>query len=412
VTITQFDVTSLLDAIRAGGDIDVIRKGVELILQALIETEATEVIGAQRFERTEGRTAQRNGSRDRLLSTKAGDVELKIPKLRKGSFFPSILERRRRIDRALFAVVMEAYVHGVSTRKVDELVAAMGATSGISKSEVSRICIGLDEEMATWRARRLDHVEFPYVFADATHIKGRVNSQVVSRAVVVVTGVAMTGEREVLGCVVGDTETEAFWAELFRSLRARGLAGVRLVVSDHHSGLKAAIAKCFVGAAWQRCRVHFMRNVLAKVNRANGDMVAAAIRTIFAQPTAEAVSAQFERILDTLHGQFPEVTAMLADAREELLAFAAFPIEHWRKLWSTNPIERLHREVKRRTDVVGVFPNDAAIGRLVTAVIVEQHDEWAVAERRYLSETSMARLRQSAPPVVPAVTRGRKRLAS
>ena len=184
------------------------------------------------------------------------------------------------------------------------------------------------------------------------------------------------------------------------------------MVSDHHSGLKAAIAKCFVGAAWQRCRVHFMRNVLAKVNRANGDMVAAAIRTIFAQPTAEAVSAQFERILDTLHGQFPEVTAMLADAREELLAFAAFPIEHWRKLWSTNPIERLHREVKRRTDVVGVFPNDAAIGRLVTAVIVEQHDEWAVAERRYLSETSMARLRQSAPPVVPAVTRGRKRLAS
>jgi putative transposase len=411
VTLTQFDVTSLLDAIRAGGDIDVIRKGVELILQALIETEATEVIGAQRFERTEGRTAQRNGSRDRLLSTKAGDVELKIPKLRKGSFFPSILERRRRIDRALFAVVMEAYVHGVSTRKVDDLVAAMGATSGISKSEVSRICAGLDEEMAAWRARRLDHVEFPYVFADATYIKGRVNGQVVSRAVVVVTGVAMTGEREVLGCAVGDTETEAFWAELFRSLRARGLAGVRLVVSDHHSGLKAAIAKCFVGAAWQRCRVHFMRNVLAKVNRANGDMVAAAIRTIFAQPTAEAVSAQFERILDTLQGQFPEVTAMLADAREELVAFAVFPIEHWRKLWSTNPIERLHREVKRRTDVVGVFPNDDAIARLVTAVIVEQHDEWAVAERRYLSETSMARLRQSPPPVVPAVTRGRKRLA-
>jgi transposase-like protein len=276
---------------------------------------------------------------------------------------------------------------------------------------VSRICASLDEEMAAWRTRRLDHVEFPYVFADATYIKGRVNGQVVSRAVVVVTGVAMTGEREVLGCAVGDTETEAFWAEFFRSLRSRGLSGVRLVISDHHSGLKAAIAKCFVGAAWQRCRVHFMRNVLAKVNRANGDMVAAAIRTIFAQPTAEAVFAQFDRIVETLQAQFPEVTAMLVDARDDLLAFTAFPFEHWRKIWSTNPLERLHREVKRRTDVVGVFPNDPAIDRLVTAVIVEQHDEWAVAERRYLSETSMARLRQSASAPVPAVTRGRKRLA-
>lgn len=204
MTLTQCDVTSLLDAIRAGGDLDVIRKSVEMMLQALIDAEATEEIGAGRFERTETRTNQRNGHRDRLLATKAGDVELKIPKLRKGSFFPSILERRRRIDRALFAVVMEAYVHGVSTRKVDDLVAALGADSGISKSEVSRICAGLDTEMAAWRSRRLDHVEFPYVFADATFLKGRVGGQVVSRAVVVVTGVAMTGEREVLGCAVGD----------------------------------------------------------------------------------------------------------------------------------------------------------------------------------------------------------------
>jgi transposase-like protein len=410
VTLGQSDVYELLDAIRAGGDIDIIRKGVELVLQALIDAEATERIGAGRYERTATRTTQRNGNRDRLLMTKAGDVELKIPKLRAGSFFPSILERRRRIDRALFAVVMEAYVHGVSTRKVDDLVAALGATSGISKSEVSRICSNLDEEMAAWRTRRLDHVEFPYLFADATYLKGRVHGQVVSRAVVVVTGVAMTGEREVLGCAVGDTETEAFWAEFFRSLRARGLTGVRLVISDHHTGLKTAIARCFVGAAWQRCRVHFMRNVLAKVNRANGEMVAAAIRTIFAQPTAEAVFSQFDRIVDTLTGQFPDVTAMLTDARHDLLAFTAFPIEHWRKLWSTNPLERLHREIKRRTDVVGVFPNDAAIDRLVTAVIIEQHDEWAVAERRYLSETSMARLRQTSPQ--PATTSKRKRLAS
>jgi transposase-like protein len=411
VTLDQSDVNELLDAIRAGGDIDIIRKGVELVLQALIEAEATERIGAGRFERCETRTTQRNGHRDRLLATKAGDVELKIPKLRQGSFFPSILERRRRIDRALFAVVMEAYVHGVSTRKVDDLVAALGAASGISKSEVSRICGGLDEEMAAFRARRLDHVEFPYVFADATYLKGRVGGQVVSRAVVVATGVTMTGEREVLGCAVGDTETEVFWSEFFRSLRSRGLGGVRLVISDHHDGLKAAIAKCFVGAGWQRCRVHFVRNLLDKVTKANAEMVAAAVRTIFAQPDAAAVDAQFDRIVDTLAPQFPDVAVMLAGAREDLLSFSSFPIEHWRKIWSTNPLERLHREIKRRTDVVGVFPNDAAIDRLVTAVIVEQHDEWAVAERRYLSETSMARLRQTTP-ALPETTSKRKRLAS
>jgi len=409
VTLTQFDVHELLDAVRAGGDIDVIRAGVEFVLQALIDAEATEHIGAARYERAETRTTQRNGTRGRLLTTKAGDVELKIPKLRKGSFFPSILERRRRIDQALYAVVMEAYVHGVSTRKVDDLVAALGANAGVSKSEVSRICAGLDAELAAFRARRLDHVEFPYVFADATYLKGRVGGQVVSRAVVVATGVAMTGEREVLGCAVGDTEDETFWSEFFRSLRERGLRGVRLVISDAHLGLKAAIAKCFIGAAWQRCRVHFMRNVLAKVPRANAEMVAAAIRTIFAQPDRAAVNAQFDRIVATLETQFPDVTRMLLDARDDLLAFTVFPIEHWRKIWSTNPLERLHREIKRRTDVVGVFPNDAAIDRLVTAVIVEQHDEWAVTDRRYLSETSMARLRQNVPLAAP---RARKRLAS
>ena len=412
MTLTKSDVTELLDAIRAGGDMDVIRKGVELVLQALIDSEATEVVGANRYQRAERRTNWRNGSRDRLLATKAGDVELKIPKLRRGSFFPSILERRRRIDRALFAVVMEAYVHGVSTRKVDDLVAALGASSGISKSEVSRICTGLDAEMAAFRARPLGHVEFPYVFLDATYLKGRVGGQVVSRAVVGATGVSMNGEREVLGCAVGDSEDEAFWSEFLRGLRSRGLTGVRLVISDHHLGLKKAIATVMVGAGWQRCRVHFMRNVLARVPRANAEMVAAAIRTIFAQPDAMAVAEQFDRILTTLAGQFPDVVAILGDAREDLLAFSAFPLEHWRKLWSTNPLERLHREVKRRCDVVGVFPNDAAIDRLVTAVIVEQHDEWAVAERRYLSETSMARLRQPEPPMGPDPTRTRRRLAS
>ena len=413
MALTNSDLTDLLDAIRAGGDIDVIRKGMELVLQALIEAEATERIGAARYERSEDRSTWRNGARERLLATKAGDVNLKIPKLRKGSFLPSILERRRRIDRALFAVVMEAYVHGVSTRKVDDLVAALGAASGISASEVSRICRGLDEEMAAFRTRSLGHVEFPYVFLDGTYLKGRVRNQVVSRAVAVATGVSAEGEREVLGLAVGDTENEAFGTEFLRSLRSRGLSGVRLVISDHHLGLKNAIATVFVGAAWQRCRVHFMRNALAKVPRTNAEMVAAAIRTIFAQPDAGAVGEQFDRIVATLTPQFPEVATMLSDAREDLTAFSTFPLEHWRKIWSTNPLERVHQEIKRRTNVVGVFPNDDSIVRLVTAVILEQHDEWAVGERRYLSETSMARLRQmEAPPELRQATRSRRHLVS
>jgi len=394
MTPFQSDLLELLEAIRAGGDIDAIRRGAELLYQALIEAEASEKIGAGRYERTETRTTQRNGHRSRVLSTKAGDLELKIPKVREGSFYPSLLERRRRIDRALFAVVMEAYVHGVSTRKVDDLVVALGVESGISKSEVSRICAQLDEELGAFRERGLGHIEFPYVFLDATYVKGRVAHQVVSRAVVVATGVTMDGQREVLGCAVGDSEDQAFWTEFLRSLRSRGLSGVRLVVSDQHLGLKGAVSSVMVGAAWQRCRVHFMRNVLARVSRANAHMVLAAIQTIFAQPDAGAVAEQFDRISLTLTGQFPDVAAMLGDAKEDLLAFCAFPEAHWRKIWSTNPLERLHREIKRRTDVVGVFPNDAAIARLVTGVVVETHDEWQVAERRYLSETSMALLRR------------------
>jgi transposase-like protein len=291
---------------------------------------------------------------------------------------------------------MEAYVHGVSTRKVDDLVAALGLQAGISKSEVSRICKELDKDMDAFRSRSLAHVEFPYVFADATYVKGRVNGRVVSRAVVVATGVSATGDREVLGVDVGDSEDGAFWAAFFKGLRARGLSGVQLVISDHHLGLKEAIASVFVGSAWQRCRVHFMRNVLSKVPKASAEMVAAAVRTIFAQPDAAHVHAQLDEVARMLAPQFPEVASMLGDAREDLLAFAAFPQAHWRKVWSTNPLERVNGEIKRRTNVVGIFPNDAAIVRLVTAVCVETHDEWAVAERRYLSEESMAKL--YAPP--------------
>ena len=410
MTLTESDLSELLAALKAGEFTDRIRTSLEWVLQELIEAEATAQIGAGRYERAEGRVAQRNGHRLRVLSTPAGDVELGIPKLREGAFFPSLLERRRRIDRALYAVVMEAYVHGVSTRKVDDLVKALGVGSGISKSEVSRICAGLDRELEEFRNRPLDAAAYPYVFADATYVKGRVRGRVVSRAVVVATGVTATGDREVLGIEVGDTEDKAFWVAFLKGLRARGLAGVQLVISDHHLGLKEAIASVFVGAAWQRCRVHFMRNVLAKVPRASAEMVAAAIRTIFAQPDATHVESQLAEVTRMLRGQFPEVATMLADAAPDLLAFCAFPQAHWRKIWSTNPLERLNGEIKRRTNVVGIFPNDAAVARLITAVVVEFHDEWAVAERRYLSEESMAKIGASEVP--PGPTKTRKALAA
>ena len=389
MALTQFDLSELLDALRAGGDVDLIRSSVELVLQALIDAEATGAIGAGPHERTETRTNQRNGTRSKLLTTKAGDVELAIPKLRHGSFFPSILERRRRIDRALFAVVMEAYVHGVSTRKVDDLVQALGAASGISKSEVSRICSELDESLQAFRDRPLDHVEFPYVFLDATYVKARSAGRIVSRAVIVATGVTRSGEREVLGVEVGDSEDGAFWIAFLRGLRARGLTGTQLVISDSHLGLQEAISSVMLGATWQRCKVHLARNVLAKVPKGSADMVAAAMRTIYAQPDAGHVFEQFDEIVAMLTRQFPDAAAVLADARDDVLAFCAFPEAHWRKIWSTNPLERVNGEIKRRTRVVGIFPNDAAVLRLVSAVVAETHDEWQDTERRYLAEHTM-----------------------
>ncbi len=392
MALPQSALSELLDAIRAGGGTDVLRDAMTLVLQELIELEAAQAIGASRYERSDERTTHRNGSRARLLSTKAGDVELRIPKLRSGSFFPALLEPRRRIDRALWAVVMEAYVHGVSTRKVDDLVAALGIDAGISKSEVSRICGELDAVVATFRDRSLSHTTFPYVFLDATYVKAHEGPSVVSKAIVIATGVTRTGDREVLGLAVGDSEDGAFWTAFLRSLRARGLAGVRLVISDAHEGLKAAIGAVFLGAAWQRCRVHFLRNVLARIPKGSAEMVLAAIRTIWAQPDAAAVADQLDEIAAKLEPRFPVVAAMLGEAKEDLLAFTAFPISHWRKIWSTNPLERVNKEIKRRTDVVGIFPNETAVTRLAGAVLLEIHDEWAVAERRYLAEGSMALL--------------------
>jgi putative transposase len=400
MALDQSALTELLDALRSGGDLDFLREAMQLVLQALIDLEATEVIGAGRYERSAERTTHRNGSRGRLLSTKAGDVELAIPKLRHGSFFPALLEPRRRIDRALWAVIMEAFVHGVSTRKVDDLVAALGIDTGVSKSSVSRICAELDAAVAEFRERRLDHTAFPYVFLDATYVKAHEGTHVVSKAVIVATGVAADGNREVLGLAVGDSEDKAFWTAFLRQLRARGLAGVHLVISDAHEGLRAAIDTVLLGAAWQRCRVHFARNVLAKVPKGSAEMVAAAVRTIFAQPDAAAVADQLDSIAAKLGRQFPQVEAMLRDAAVDLTAFAAFPQAHWRKIWSTNPLERVNKEIKRRTNVVGIFPNELGALRLAGSVLIEVHDEWQVAERRYLSEASMAKLFETDNDVV------------
>jgi putative transposase len=402
MALDQSALLELLEALKVADADDVVRRAVESVFQALIDAEATARIGAAPHERTDARVARRNGYRDRLVTTAAGDVELRIPKLRAGSFFPSLLERRRRIDQALFAVVMEAYVHGVSTRKVDDLVAAMGADTGISKSEVSRICADLDVEVAAFRDRSLAEVAFPYVFLDAAYCKARIGgdrrgrgARVAAQAVVVATGVSADGRREVLGFDVGDSENGAFWTGFLRALKARGLHGVQLVISDAHTGLKVAVGSVLLGAGWQRCRVHFLRNVLAAVPKGSQEMVAAAVRTVFAQPDQASVRTQLEVIAGMLGRQFPKVEAMLRDACDDVTAFASFPAAHWKKIWSTNPLERVNKEIKRRTDVVGVFPNPAALLRLAGAVLAEIHDEWQVSDRRYLSESSMAQL--SAP---------------
>ncbi len=393
MTLSDTATAQLWESFRAGGGASLVREAVELVLQELIEAEAAEAIGAGRYERSEARVTERNGHRPRLLATQAGDVELKIPKLRKGSFFPSLLEPRRRIDRALWAVVMEAYVAGVSTRSVDDLVAALGATSGISKSEVSRICGGLDEMVDAFRCRRLDHVEFPYVYLDATYLNVRNNlAQPASMATVVATGITADGNREVLGCDVGDSESEGFWQQFLASLRDRGLGGVQLVISDAHRGLGAAADRWFQGAARQRCRVHFIRNLLALAPKSHQHMAAAVFRTIFAQPDAGAVADAWDQVTDQLAARFAKIGPLMDSAKTEVLAFATFPRAHWQKIWSTNPLERINKEIKRRSRVVGIFPNEASAIRLVGAILADLHDEWQTTDRRYLSEDSMSLL--------------------
>jgi putative transposase len=416
MALDQSALLELVEMLKSGDDGELMRRLLTTMLQALVDAEATAFIGAEPHERTDTRTTQRNGTRDKLVTTAAGDLTVKIPKTRTGSFFPALLAPRRRIDVALHAVICQAFVEGVSTRRVDDLVVAMGGT-GISKSEVSRICAQLDADVTAFRTRPLDEIAFPYVFLDATYCKVRINKRVVSQAVVIATGVSADGRREVLGCAVGDSETEEFWTEFLRDLRDRGLTGVQLVISDAHRGLVNAIGTVLQGAAWQRCRVHFMRNALAKVAKTHAEMVAATVRTIFAQPRPAQVRAQVDLVADMLAEQFPAVADLLRDAKADLTAFADFPQLHWRKIWSTNPLERLNREVKRRTDVVGIFPNPAALLRLSACVLIEAHDEWQDSDRRYLSEESMALLNPPAPTVLepkpaPPATTPRKEIAA
>ena len=384
----------LLRKAQMEGDVDFLREGVQVLAQAMMDLEVTQHVGAEPYERTATRTGQRNGAREREWDTRVGTIELKVPRVRDGSFYPTLLDPRKRAERALVAVVQEAYVQGVSTRRVDDLVKSLGM-NGISKSQVSRLCRDLDAEVERFRTRRLEG-SYPYVWLDATFLKVRKDARVVSHPcastrVVIAIGVNERGEREVLGLDVGPSEDGAFWLSFLRSLVARGLSGVRLVISDAHEGLKGAIAAVLHGTSWQRCRVHFVRNALASVPKSAQQMVAATIRTVFVQPDATSAREQWERVTESFRGRFDRVAALMDEAKEDVLAYLAFPQAHWKQIWSNNPLERLNKEIKRRTDVVGIFPTEAAVIRLVGSVLAEQHDEWQVS-RRYFSVESLALL--------------------
>jgi transposase-like protein len=379
------DRMALIEMIEKGADADLVRQMLAFAAERLMEAEVEARTGASLGERDPDRIVQRNGYRERAWDTRAGRIDLEIPRLRKGSYFPSFLEPRRTAEKALTAVIQEAYVHGVSTRAVDDLVKAMGA-SGVSKSQVSRLVEEIDERVNAFLARPIEG-EWPYLWIDATYIKVREGGRIVSMAAIIAVGVNTDGRREVLGVATGPSEAETFWKGFLRSLADRGLRGVKLVIADDHKGLRAAASRVF-HATIQRCRVHWMRNALASVTAKQRPGVIAMIKTIFAQESEKEVRAQWKAVTEALRDRAPKLAAMMDEARDDVLAYTIFPKEHWPQLASTNPLERLNKEIKRRSDVVGIFPNDRAVVRLVGALMLEQNDEWAVS-RRYMSLESI-----------------------
>jgi putative transposase len=394
------EIMNLRMLLEKSSDADLLREMIGFTAQRLMALEVEGLTGAAHGERSSDRINQRNGYRDRLWETRAGTVELRIPKLRKGSYFPGFLEPRRLAEKALAAVVQEAYVHGVSTRSVDDLVKAMGMT-GISKSQVSRLCEEIDEKVKAFLSRPIEG-DWPYLWIDATYVKVRQSGRIVSVAIIVAVGVNSDGRREVLGMDIGPSEAETFWTEFLRKLARRGLRGVKLVISDAHEGIKSAVAK-LLHACWQRCRVHFMRNVLAHAGRQGRRVVSAFIGTAFVQDDAEAARKQWRAVADQLRPKVPKLAALMDEAEADVLAFMTFPKDHRAKIHSINPLERLNGEIKRRTDVVGIFPNEQAITRLVGALLLEQNDEWAVQRGRYMSLETIAPLSDDPIVKLPAV---------